>query len=463
VDFAAAFCEDQQRCKYRFEAGRLDGSANSLAFLCRHRMALASQTSPGGRAVFAYPSFVRYIGARLCGVMAFEMQSVAVGWRVYEITRSPLALGLTGLMQFLPGILLFLVSGHAADRWDRRRLAQFCYLGLTLCSLALLVAELRGLTNVYPIYAVLLMIGVTRAFNGPALRALLPQLVPINHFPAAVAWDASAFQTATILGPSAGGLLYALFGRPVALYGLAAVLQLGSIVLMLGVQARRTSAPREPLNMASTFAGLRYIWNQKVILGSVSLDLFAVLLGGAVALLPVYASEILRTGPWGLGLLRAAPGLGATATAAVLADRPVRQRAGAVMLWFVAGFGAATVVFAFSRSLAVSLVALVLVGATDMVSVVVRGTLVQVTTPDEMRGRVNAVELMFIGASNQLGQFESGVTAQWFGTVPAVAIGGVGALVVTALWAWIFPELRRADLPGHESEWVEQETGAPKS
>jgi MFS family permease len=415
-------------------------------------MALARKTSPGGRAVFAYPSYVRYVGARLCVVLAIEMQSIAVGWRVYEITRSPLALGLTGLMQFLPGILLFLVSGHAADRWDRRRLVLLCYLGLTLCSLALLVTELRGLQTVYPIYAVLLLLGVARAFNGPAQRALLPQLVPVAHFPAAVAWDASAFQTATILGPSAGGLLYAIFQGPAALYGIAAAAQLASILFMLGVQARRTTTSREPLSMATALAGLRYIWNQKVILGSVSLDLFAVLLGGAVALLPVYAGEILRTGPWGLGLLRAAPGVGASAMAAVLASRPVRRRAGTIMLWCVGGFGAATVVFAFSRSLALSLGALVLVGATDMVSVVVRGTLVQVTTPDAMRGRVNAVELMFIGASNQLGQFESGLTAQWFGTVPAVALGGIGALVVTALWAWVFPELRRADLPSGKDD-----------
>ncbi len=415
-----------------------------------------------GRAVFAYPSYVRYVGARLCVVLALEMQSVAVGWRVYEITRSPLALGLTGLAQFLPGILLFLVSGHAADRWDRRRLVLLCYLGLTFCSAALLITELRGLQSVYPIYVVLVLLGVARAFNGPAQRALLPQLVPLAHFPAAVAWDASAFQTATILGPSAGGLLYAILGGPSALYAISAVALLASTFFMLGVQARKTSFSREPLSMATALAGLRYIWNQKVILGSVSLDLFAVLLGGAVALLPVYAGEILRTGPWGLGLLRAAPGIGASAMAAILASNPVRQRAGAIMLWCVAGFGAATVVFAFSRSLLLSMAALVLVGATDMVSVVVRGTLVQTTTPDEMRGRVNSVELMFIGASNQLGQFESGLTAQWFGTVPAVALGGIGALLVTALWAWAFPELRRADLPSHHAEAAEGEASTAK-
>lgn len=411
----------------------------------------ADKTSSGGRAVFVYPNYVRYIWARLFVVLALEMQSVAVGWRVYEITQSPLALGLTGLAQFLPGILLFLVSGHAADRWDRRRLVLFCYLSLTVGSASLLALELQGLHSAYPIYAVLVWLGVARAFNGPATRALLPQLLPAEHFPSAVAWDASAFQMATILGPSVGGVLYAIFGGPSVLYGAAAAAQVAAMFFMFGVRVRRSPGPREPLSLAVALAGLRYIWRQKVVLGSISLDMFAVLLGGAVALLPVYAREILRTGPWGLGLLRSAPGIGAAAMAVVLAQRPLRRRAGAIMLWCVAGFGACTIVFALSRSLPMSLAALVLVGATDMVSVVVRGTLVQLTTPDEMRGRVNAVELMFIGASNQLGQFESGLTAQWFGTVPAVVLGGVGALLVTALWAWVFPEVRRADLPSPQS------------
>ncbi len=411
-------------------------------------MAIAAQPSSTGRAVFAYPSYNRYVLARLFVVLAIEMQSVAVGWRVYEITRSPMALGLTGLMQFLPGILLFLVAGHAADRWDRRNLVLLCYLGLAACSVALLATEMSGLRTVYPIYAVLFLLGIARAFNGPAQRALLPQLVPVEIFSSAVAYDASAFQTATILGPSLGGLLYALFGGPSALYGIAAAAQFVSLIFMLGVTPRKISRSREPLSVETALAGFRYIWRQRVILGSISLDLFAVLLGGAVALLPVYAKEILLTGPWGLGLLRSAPGVGAASMAIFLAHRPVRTRAGAIMLWCVAGFGAATIVFAYSRSLTVSLISLALVGATDMVSVVVRGTLVQVTTPDEMRGRVNSVELIFIGASNQLGQFESGLTAQWFGTVPAVALGGIGALVVTGLWAWLFPEIRMADLPG---------------
>lgn len=416
-------------------------------------MGTADQKPSPGSVVFRNPSYLRYVAARMCLVMAVEMQSVAVGWRVYEITHSPLALGLTGLAQFLPGILLFLVSGHAADRWDRRRVVLLCYLAMTFCSVALLATELRGLHSANPVYVVLLLLGVARAFNGPAQRALLPQLVPMEHFQSAVAWDMSGFQTSTILGPAAGGVLYAIFRGPVALYGIAAAIQLVAIFFMLGVRgSRRTAISREPLTLGTALAGLRYIRQQQVIFGSVTLDLFAVLLGGAVALLPVYAAEILRTGPWGLGLLRAAPGLGASGMALILANRPIRRRAGAIMLWCVAGFGAATVVFAYSRSVPISLLALVLTGATDMVSVVVRGTLVQTTTPDEMRGRVNSVEMMFIGASNQLGQFESGVTAQWFGTVPAVALGGIGALAVTALWAWVFPELRRAELRSHHDQ-----------
>ncbi len=254
-------------------------------------------------------------------------------------------------------------------------------------------------------------------------------------------------QTATVLGPAAGGFLYALFRGPAPVYATAMIIEAAAIVFAVGIKARGPLRPPGFLTVESVLAGLRYIWRQKVILGVVSLDLFAVLLGGAVALLPVYAGDILRTGPWGLGLLRSAPGAGAVTMALLLAHKPLRRKAGAAMLWCVAGFGAFTVVFGLSRSFALSLASLLFVGATDMVSVVTRGTLVQLNTPDEMRGRVNAVEMMFIGASNELGQFESGITADWFGTVPAVVLGGAGALLITALWAWRFPELRRAEPP----------------
>src|ERR1700676_3767262 len=400
----------------------------------------------GGRAVFGYPSFVRYMGARLLTVLALQMQSVQVGREIYEITPSPLALGLTGPAQFLPGILLFLLSGHAADRIPRRKLMVACFAGFTVCSGALLWIQKGGVHSAGPIYFILVALGITRAFSGPAMRALVPLLVPAEHFPSGVAWEASMTQTATVLGPAAGGFLYALFRGPGTVYAIAMVIEATAIFFAVGIKARGPLRPRETLSVESVLAGLRYIWRQKVILGVVSLDLFAVLLGGAVALLPVYAGDILRTGPWGLGLLRSAPGVGAVTMAVLLAHNPLRK-AGATMLWCVAGFGAFTVVFGLSRSFALSLASLLFVGATDMVSVVTRGTLVQLSTPDEMRGRVNAVEMMFIGASNELGQFESGITAQWLGTVPAVVVGGLGALVVTALWAWGFPELRKAEPP----------------
>jgi MFS family permease len=400
----------------------------------------------GGRAVFAYPSFVRYMGARLLTVLALQMQSVAVGWQIYEITRSPLALGLTGLAQFLPGILLFLLSGHAADRIPRRKLMVACFAGFTVCSGALLWIQKGGVHSAGPIYFILVVLGITRAFSGPAMRALVPLLVPAEQFQSGVAWEASMTQTATVLGPAAGGFLYALFRGPGIVYATAMVIEATAIFFAVGIKARGPLRPPESLSVESVLAGLRYIWRQKVILGVVSLDLFAVLLGGAVALLPVYADDILKTGPWGLGLLRSAPGVGAVTMAVLLAHKPLR-RAGAMMLWCVAGFGAFTVVFGLSRSFALSLAALLFVGAADMVSVVTRGTLVQLNTPDEMRGRVNAVEMMFIGASNELGQFESGITADWFGTVPAVVLGGAGALLITILWAWRFPELRKAEPP----------------
>ena len=401
--------------------------------------------SAGGRAVFAYPAFRNYELARFLIVVSIEMQSVAVAWQVYDITRQAFALGLTGLVQFLPGVLLFLVAGHAADAIHRRRLLTTCYAGFALCSVCLLVLSARGEPRVLFIYVVMTMVGVVRSFSGPVTRAILPQLVPLEIFPSAVAWHSSVYQTASILGPAIGGLIYAAYRGPEAVYATALVAAIVAGVVTLRIQTSQRAATREPARWKTVFAGLHYIWREKVILGSISLDLVAVLLGGAVALLPIYAREILQTGPWGLGILRSAPGVGAAVMAIFLGYRPLRRRAGAAMLWCVAGFGAATILFGVSRSLVLSVLSLVMVGATDMVSVVIRGTLVQVNTPDEMRGRVNAVDMVFIGASNELGEFESGLTAQWLGAVPAVILGGVGAIVATALWAWWFPALRQAD------------------
>jgi len=398
-----------------------------------------------GRIAFTYPDFKVYQIARFCIVAALEMQSVAVAWQVYDITRRPLDLGFVGLAQFLPGILLFLVSGHAADRYDRRKLLMICYAGFTVCSILLFASTLHPLRSVHPIYVVLVLLGVVRSFNGPTSRALLPQLLPEEHFPNAVAWNSSVFQGATILGPAIGGVVYAWFRGPAAVYATSVVAGIVAITATLRIRLRPQSRSREPVNLNTVLAGLRYIWQEKIVLGSITLDLFAVLLGGAVALLPVFAREILHTGPWGLGLLRSAPGVGAALMAIMLAHRPLKNRVGPTLLWCVAGFGLCTIIFGLSRNLFVSLVALFLLGASDMVSVIIRATLVQLATPNEMRGRVTAVDMIFIGASNQLGEFESGLTAQWFGTVPAVILGGVGTLLVIGMWTWLFPELRTAD------------------
>ena len=413
-------------------------------------MATTEQQLGSGTAAFQISSFRLYQIARFCIVFCTEMQSVAVGWQVYEITHRPLDLGLTGLVQFLPGVLLFLVAGHTADRVDRRKLLTVCYAGYGLSSLLLLFVTLHEEAlhqagTVAPIFAILFLVGIVRSFSMPASRALLPQLVPEEHFQSAVAWNSGIFQGATILGPALGGLLYALFRGPAVVYGTALFAAAVAVFTTMRIHAGSQRLSREPFTMRTVLAGFRYIWTHKLVLGSISLDLFAVLLGGAVALLPVYAKEILRTGPWGLGMLRSAPAIGAGAMALLIAYKPIRRRAGATMLWCVGGFGLFTMVFGFSHNLLLSLLSLVFVGAADMVSVVVRGVLIQVETPDEMRGRVNAVDMIFIGASNELGEFESGLAAQWLGAVPAVVLGGLGTIVVTLLWATMFPELRRAD------------------
>jgi len=397
----------------------------------------------GGRVAFTYPAFTLYEVARFFIVAALEMQSVAVGWQIYEITHRALDLGYVGLAQFLPGIILFLVSGHAADRFNRLKLMVACLAGFSLCSLLLLGISLNHYRSIGPIYAVIVLLGVVRSFNGPVGRALLPQLVREEHFQNTVAWHSTIFQGATILGPSLGGVIYALFRGPSAVYATSLACALVALVCTSRIELATTARAREPINLKTVLAGVSYIWNHKIVLGSISLDLFAVLLGGAVALLPVYAREILHTGPWGLGILRSAPAVGAAAMAILIAHRPLKSRVGVTMLWCVGAFGAFTIIFGLSRSLVISLVALIFVGASDMVSVVIRATLVQIATPDAMRGRVNAVDMIFIGASNELGQFESGLTAHWFGTVPSVVLGGLGTLVVTGLWAWLFPALRK--------------------
>jgi MFS family permease len=403
---------------------------------------------PPARVAFQYSSFRYFMTARFLTTAASEMQSVAVAWQVYSLTNRPLDLGLVGLAQFLPGVLLFLVAGHTADHVPRKRILQTCYFAFSLCSALLVGITVHGLTTVWPIYAALVLNGAVRAFNMPTGQAYLPQLVPEEHFPNAVAWASSIFQSALITGPMAGGLLYALTGTPVPVYVGAGVAYLVGLLLIAKTKVKAPPRPRGA-SIGAVLGGLSFIWREKLILGAISLDLFAVLLGGAVALLPVYAKEILSIGATGLGILRAAPGVGAVLMAVVVAYRPIGGRAGITMLACVAGFGVCTIVFGVSRNLVVSLVALAGLGALDMVSVIIRHTVIQLGTPDEMRGRVSAVNMIFIGASNEVGQFESGLTAQWFGTVPAVVYGGIGTILVVAIWAGLFPALRKVDqLPG---------------
>ena len=394
---------------------------------------------------FAHRSFVLYLIARVTSVISTEMLSVAVAWQVYAITHRPLDLGLVGLAQLLPGVLLFLFAGHVADHFPRKRVLVGCYLGYALCAALLLHLAVHGGSFVAPIYLAVSLVGVVRTFDGPVRMSLLTEVVPEEVFPTAVALHGSFNKAAQMTGPVLGGLIYAFSGGPRFVYLGAMVGFAIAIAAAIPMRGRVCATVSNGRDLRTLLAGLRYIRDHRIILGVLSLDLFAVLLGGAVALMPVYARDILRTGPWGLGLLRSAPGIGATIIGAVVAHRRPQKNIGALMLWCVAVFGVATIVFGLSRNLLLSLAALFILGAGDMISVIVRQTLVQIATPDSMRGRVSAINVLFIGTSNQLGEFESGVTAAWFGTVPAVVLGGIGTLAVVALWAWIFPELRKVN------------------
>ncbi|MGH7294744.1 MAG: MFS transporter, partial [Polyangiaceae bacterium] len=365
------------------------------------------------RAAFRHRGFRLYQGARMLSVLGTQMQSVAIGWQIYAVTGRPLDLAWVGLAQFLPAVCLSLLTGQVADRFERRRILVACHAVMALLSAALFVLARGDAARVAPIYVVLVGIGTARAFQGPAGQSIVPSLVPVEHFPNAVAWGSSLWQVATVLGPTLGGLAYAAFG-PADVYAVSAVCSLGASLLVMAIRPTGAGTSGRPAR-SSVLAGVRYVVSNPVVLGAISLDLFAMLLGGATALLPVYARDILALGPWALGVLRSAPAVGAAVTGVVLARWPIERSAGRKMLACVAIFGAATVVFGISRSFALSLAALVVVGAADMVSVVVRSALVQLATPDSMRGRVSAVNMVFIGASNELGEFESGVTAQWLG------------------------------------------------
>jgi len=399
--------------------------------------------STAGWAAFRHPDFAYYCASRFLSALAIQMQNVAVGWLVYDLTRDPLALGLVGLAGFLPAICLALVTGHVADRFDRRLILIVCYTVTTVSALGLFLHSWSGSTAVWPIFALVGMYGTARAFANPAGQALLPNLVPAIHFQNAVAWNSSSWQTATIIGPALGGILFAFGGTTV--FGATALAFALTILLVAAIAHRGGAGRREKASWASLIAGILFIRRQPAILGAISLDLFAVLLGGATALLPIYARDILLVGPWGLGLLRSMPALGAVLMALWLAYHPLRRRSGLRMFQAVAVFGFATIGFGLSTSLWLSMCCLVVLGAADMVSVFVRQTLVQIDTPDAMRGRVAAVNAVFIGASNELGEFESGLLAALVGTVPAVVLGGLGTLGVAVLWSRWFPELRDRD------------------
>jgi MFS family permease len=396
-----------------------------------------------GQSVFRKPSYARFWLARICSTMSFQMTGVAVGWQVYALTHSTFALGMVGLVQFLPMLLLTLVVGHAADRFNRKTIISICQ--AVECSTLALLAISSYLHQLHPpgIYCAVAAIGAARAFENPSTQALVPGLVNDSKVPQAIAWSSSATQTASIVGPALGGLLYVFgahvpYGSGACLYGIAAILS-------STIQPKRRSSGRGAVTARSIFSGIHYIRQRKNILGAISLDLFAVLLGGATALLPAYARDILHTGPWGLGLLRLAPAVGALSTAIFLAHHPIRTRAGHRMFTAVIVFGMATIIFALSRNLLLSLGILCILGAADVTSVVVRASLVQLETPDEMRGRVSAVNSLFIGTSNQLGQFESGITAAWFGLIPATVFGGAGSIVIALIWMGLFPGLRRLE------------------
>ncbi|MCX5497058.1 MFS transporter [Kaistia dalseonensis] len=391
---------------------------------------------------FRHRGFVLYLFARLCANFAVNIVSVAVGWQVYDLTQNPLDLGIIGLVQFLPALVLVLITGAVADRYNRRMIMALCMVGEALCALGLFLFTQTGSTNVIIVFGILLAFGVVRAFIGPAASSLVPNLVPAEDLGNAIAWNSSTWQIATICGPVLGGLLYGV--APAAPYALALTLLLVGVVMVSLIAKPIQKTLAEKASWEAAIAGFRYVWKEKIVLGAISLDLFAVLLGGATALMPVYARDVLEVGPWGLGLLRAAPAIGAIAVAAYLAFRPVKDHAGLVLFVFVTLFGTFTIIFGLSTSVWLSVTALVLMGASDMFSVYIRETLIQVWTPDAVRGRVNAVNMVFLGASNELGEFRAGVSAAMIGAVGAVVIGGAGTVAVAAIWSRLFPDLRRA-------------------
>jgi MFS family permease len=406
-------------------------------------MATIDRKGRSARAVFGIRSYSNFWIARVFSAMAYQMVGVAVGWQLYAMTNSTFALGMVGLAQFLPLLLLVLVVGHVADKVKRQSILAVCRAVEAITTLTLAVATHMHHLSPFGIFTAVTIIGAARAFETPSTQAIVTTVVPDDLAPSAVAWSSSANQTASIIGPALGGLLYV--AGPQVPYMTCAILFFVASVLSLAIHVWPGKGLVPSNTASSIFSGIHYIRGHKNILGSISLDLFAVLFGGATALLPVYAHDILHTGPWGLGLLRLSPAVGALITSVIIAHRPIQRNAGMRMFFAVIIFGLATIAFALSRSIWLSMGILTVLGGADVVSVVVRSTLVQLETPDQMRGRVSAVNALFIGTSNQLGEFESGVTASWFGLIPATVLGGVGSIVVALLWMRLFPGLRKLD------------------
>lgn len=400
---------------------------------------LSAQT----QTVLRNSNVARFILARFLATLAAQIQIVAVGWQMYDVTGDPLDLGLIGLSQFIPFVTLILPAGHAADHYNRARIVTTCYLNNAVCALLLLIITMRGVVSVWPVFMVMMLLGASRAFSMPGSQSILPNLVPPESFSRVVALNSSTQQFATIIGPALGGLIY--LAGPAVVYASVMCLALAASFMMFQIRraTEQANAKREPLSLENLLSGLKFVRSRPIVLGAISLDLFAVLFGGATALLPMFASDILHAGPAGLGLLRTAPGIGAAACGLMLALSPISRHVGPWMFGGVGLFGVATIVFGLSTNFYLSMVALVILGAADMVSVYVRQLLVQLDTPDYIRGRVSAVAAVFVGASNELGDFESGLMARWWGGVRAVVIGGVATLLVTGLWTRLFPVLWR--------------------
>jgi MFS family permease len=387
--------------------------------------------------------FALYWAARVFSTVALQMQAVAVSWQMYDLTRNPLDLGLVGLVQFVPAALFVLVAGHAADRYNRRTIVRICQFTAALATAALATGTAAGVMTREYLLAIVFVIGTCRAFEQTTMTTLLPGIVPLPMLARATAASSSATQVAVIAGPAVGGLIYAV--NPILVYALCSALYLSAVLLMGLVAVVRTSTSREPLSLAVLFAGFAYIRRNPIILGAISLDLFAVILGGVFALLPVFARDVFDAGPWALGLLRASPGVGALVAAVALTHWQPRQHAGRIVFAAVAVYAVAILVFGLSTSFVLSMAALMTIGMADMVSVVIRMTLIQLHTPDEARGRVSAVNSLFVIASNQLGDFRAGVMAAWLGAIPAVLVGGAGALLVVLVGRTVFAGLYRVD------------------